>query len=196
MNEPNSNGQADRPADEEEYSLAPLPEDFASAESPAYRPPVDRDPADAYEVGDEIDSAPFPVGSQTWREAAAGVQREVDEFGLAPETPVVRPPSRAAVLLDVAKKMQEAADRRIGDPDDPQRFTLRGLFAVLTAVSIVLAFGIRFSRPAFAGIVGVAALFTLFVARWIRVGSAVVMLGWWMLLGVYVLVAIFAMLGL
>jgi hypothetical protein len=196
MSEPNSNQQADRPSDDDEYSLAPLPEDFQSAQSAAYRPPVERDRTEAYEVGDEVDPGPFSVGSQSWHEAASGVRREVDEFGLAPVTPVVRPPSRASVLRDVAKKMQEAADRRIGDPDDPQRFTLRGLFAVLTMVSLVLALGIRFSRPVFAGIVGVAALFTLFVARWIRVGSAVVMLAWWTLLGVYVLVAMFAMLGL
>jgi hypothetical protein len=79
---------------------------------------------------------------------------------------------------------------------DPARFTLRNLLLVITMASIVLAIGVRFPRPIFAGAAGVAALVTAVAASWMRGSGAAMQLAWWTLLGIYLMACGFAMAGM
>ena len=80
--------------------------------------------------------------------------------------------------------------------NDPSRFTLRNLLLVITLASVVLAIGVRFPRPYFAGAAGLAALVTAVSASWLRSGGAVLQLAWWTLLGIYLMACGFALVGL
>jgi hypothetical protein len=178
--------------DDENYQLAPLPETFEDAESAAYRPAAPDDSGQTYEVGPEVDERPYSVAAQSWREAAAGVKNEVDEFGLAPEDQPSRLRTHEPVSLSAERRLAELQDRRIGDIDDPNRFTLRGLFILITALSVILAIGTRLPRSIFAGIMGGAAFATLVVGKWLRAGGALFNLAWYTLLGLYLLISLFA----
>jgi hypothetical protein len=79
---------------------------------------------------------------------------------------------------------------------DPTRFTLRNLLMVITLASVILAIGVRFPRPVFAGAVGLAALVTAVSASWLNRGGAAWQLAWWTLLGIYLMACGFAMLGM
>jgi len=79
---------------------------------------------------------------------------------------------------------------------DPARFTLRNLLWVITMASIVLAVGVRFPRPYFAGAAGLAALATAVSASWLRHSGAVMQLAWWTLLGIYLMACGFAIVGM
>jgi hypothetical protein len=98
------------------------------------------------------------------------------------------------------------AGRRTGDEwrarpvparsNDLTRFTLRNLLMVITLASVILAIGVRFPRPVFAGAAGLVALVTAVSASWLSRGGAVWQLAWWTLLGIYLMACGFAMLGL
>lgn len=185
------------PGEVGEYPVAPLPKSFQDADSPAYQPPPVPAAAEAYEVGPEVNDVGFAIGATTWKEAAAGVRREVDEFGVEPPAPRQRSAvARLLVRLHAERRLATTQDARIGTLQDPTRFTLRGLFFMLTFASIVLAVGSRLSRPAFAGVCGAAAFVTLLLSRWFRGGGAFAQLAWWTLMIVYLLVAVLAALGL
>lgn len=182
------------PADDT-YEIAPLPATFEQASSAAYRKSDAEGEAETYAVGEEVDSASFPIGATNWREAAAGVHRDSDAFSVGPELPRRRSFGRSLVIFEAARKRLEIDARRIGNVDDDRRYTLRGLFSVVTMTAVVLALGSRLPRPVFAFLMGAAALFTLFFARWMRRGSAILVLSWWTLLTIYLLVSAFAILG-
>ena len=79
MDEPNLQDDAGNDADE--YRVAPLPQSYDDPEkSPAYHPVPLPTPRDTYSLGPEVDAGDYSVGSESWREAAAGVQRPTDEF--------------------------------------------------------------------------------------------------------------------
>jgi hypothetical protein len=185
----------DLPKEAEEYPVAPLPKSYGEATSPAYQPPQPPGDAKTYEIGEEVGDASFPVGARSWQEAAAGVQRGVDEFGIEAPPPKQSAVARLLVRLSAERRLQAKYDSRIATIHDSSRFTLRSLFLMVTFASIVLALGSRLSRPAFAGICGLAAFVTLLFTRKFRSGGAVVQLAWWMLLAIYLVVALFAALG-
>lgn len=195
MSEPNPQDDAGNDADE--YRIAPLPESFDDADkSPAYRPAPHPTHDDTYGVGPEVDDAALPVGSQGWREAAAGVQRSIDEFGLIGEpTLEQRHRGQAALRRAIEKSQELQREVKAGAVEDPLRFSLSGLLLLVTAASVGLAFGSRLPRPIFAGISGAAALLTLLAAKWIKQGSAFLNVAWYVLLLIYLLTSVFAALG-
>jgi hypothetical protein len=182
------------PADD--YPVAPLPKSFGEATSPAYRRGADDLPPETYPVGPEVDDANFSIGAQTWREAAAGVQRREAELDVAGAPTTPRAVERVPVRGIVERQLAQAHDARIAAADDPARFTLRGLFLLVTLASVVFAFGRGLPRPVFAGVCGVAAFATLVAARWVRQGGAVLQAAWWTLLVIYLLASAFAAFGL
>jgi hypothetical protein len=196
MDEPNLQDDAGNDADE--YRVAPLPQSYDDPEkSPAYHPVPHPTPRDTYSLGPEVDAGAYSVGSESWREAAAGVQRPTDEFGLVGE-PTVEQRRRGQAALRRAIEKNEELKREVtaGAVEDPVRFSLSGLFLLITAASVALAFGSRLPRPMFAGISGGAALLTLLTAKWIKHGSAFLNVAWYVLLLIYILTSVFAALGL
>lgn len=192
-----SNSQHDAGNDADEYPIAPLPPTFEEAKSPAYRSEHHPPPSESYSLGPEVDDGSYSVGSESWREAAAGVRRPLDEFGLVGETTVEQRKNAQAALRRAIEKSQELErEVRAGAVEDPVRFSLSGLFLLITAASVALAFGSRLPRQMFAGISGGAALLTLLSAKWFKPGSAVLNVAWYVLLLIYVLTSIFAALGL
>jgi hypothetical protein len=185
------------PRESEEYHVAPLPETFDKASSPAYRPDAEGAPGDEYAVGPEVDDANLSVGATSWKEAAAGVHRQVDEFGVEPPVPTGgRIVARDAVRRLAERELAAARDAKIASPEDPTRFTLTGLFALVTVASLVFACGRWLPRGLFAGVSGLAAMLSLVMAKWFRRGGAVFHLAWWMLFGIYLFASIMAMMGL
>lgn len=195
MDEPNNHNDAGNDADH--YRIAPLPESYNDAQSPAYHPAPHPTPKDTYELGPEVDEASFPVGAQGWRETATGVQRTVDEFGLVAEpAPEQRRNAQAALRRAIEKSQELNREVKAGAVEDPVRFSLSGLFLLVTMASVGLAFGSRLPRPIFAGISGGAAFVTLLAAKWMNRGSAVLNVAWYVLLLIYILTSVFAALGL
>lgn len=194
MNEPSKPNGPQRP---DEYPVAPLPETFDKASSPAYRSSDKSAAPGEYDVGPEVDEANFPVGAKTWQEAAAGVHRNVDEFGVEPPLSsgehVI---ARDAVRRQAERELAATRDAKIASPEDPTRFTLTGLFVLVTVASLVFACGRWLPRGVFAGVSGLAAMLSLVMAKWFRRGGAVFHLAWWMLFGIYLLTSLLAMLGL
>jgi len=198
MNEERAtDGGFDRDPDEAgEYPVAPLPATFGEAESPAYRRPSAEVVPDAYDVGPELDDAGFVRGTSNWKEAVAGVRRNVDEFGVEPTVPLQRSTEWYVLQRRLQREAAPQVEKPIGGLDDPARFTLRNFLIVITLASVVLALGRSLPRGVFAGLAGVAAFFSLLTARWLPRGGAVFMLAWWMLLGIYLLTTALAMLGI
>jgi len=185
------------PRDPDEYPIAPLPETFDTASSPAYRPSPAPVAPEEYPIGPEVDEANFAVGAKSWQEAAAHVRRRSDEFGIEPEPPALpRTVARDAVRRQVERELAAARDAKIASPEDPTRFTLTGLFTLITIASLVFACGRWLPRGLFAGVSGAAAMVSLVMAKWFRRGGAVFHLAWWMLFGIYLLASLLAMLGL
>jgi len=103
---------------------------------------------------------------------------------------------RSTTLRGVAGDHRTERGLKLARFNDPARFTLRNLLLVITMASVVLAIGVRFPRPYFAGAVGLAALVTAVSASWLRGGGAVLQLAWWTLLGIYLMACGFALAGL
>jgi hypothetical protein len=160
--------------DVDEYSLAPLPESFDEATSPAYRR-ADAAPAETYEVGEEVDEANFAV-----------------EPALPP---LDRSIARSALRRQIERDDAEARGKRIAAPEDPARFTLTNMFLLVTLASIAFAAGRFLPRGIFAGVCGGAAFLSLVMARWFGRNGAVFHLAWWMLFGIYLLVSVLASMG-
>jgi hypothetical protein len=180
----------------DEYPVSPLPKSYGEATSPAYRTgPVAR-PPEGYEVGSEVDDVKFSIGAKTWREAAAGVQRLEEDVNVESPPATHRSRGRAPIRRTVERQLTEAHDQRIATFDDPRRFTLRGVFLLVTLASVVFAFGSRLPRGAFAGASGLAAFVMLVAAKWLRQGGAFFQAAWWLLLVIYLLAMTFAVLGL
>lgn len=74
-----------------------------------------------------------------------------------------------------------------GKAEEEQRFSLAGLFALVTLASIVLAMGSYLPPAIFAGAAGAATLVGMFVLSLLRTPPLVVQLGWWLLLAIYLL---------
>jgi hypothetical protein len=179
-----------------EYPVSPLPKSYGEATSPAYRPSESAESPETYPVGPEVDDANFAIGAKTWREAAAGVRRLADDMEVAEPPATHRSRGRVPVRRAVERQLAETHDARIATADDPARFTLRGLFLLVTLASVVFAFGSRMPRGMFAGVSGVAAFATLIAAKWLKQGGAVFQAAWWLLLVIYLLASAFAALGL
>ncbi len=183
-------------SESESYEVAPLPETFRDAGSPAYRAEPEPITTETYALGPEVDAASYSSGTQSWREAAAGVQRQRDEFDVLDVPLPERRPSWENMTRMLESRTPAVKQVRAGAVEDPARFTLGTLFLIVTAASVALAFGSRLPRATFAGVSGAAAFFTLFAAKWIRRGSATMQMAWYVLLGIYVLASVFAALGL
>jgi hypothetical protein len=165
----------DAGSDADEYPLAPLPETFEKASSPAYRSHAATPNVDPYAVGDEVDDANFAV------EPAS-------------------PPLDRSIARSVLRRQTERADaesrgKRIAATEDPTRFTLTNMFLLVTLASIAFAAGRFLPRGIFAGVCGGAAFMSLIMARWLGRNGAVFHLAWWMLFGIYLLVSVLATLG-
>jgi len=69
--------------------------------------------------------------------------------------------------------------------DDERRFTLTGLFALMTFASVVFALGSYLPPAIFAGVTGLATLVGMVVLSLLNGPPMVIQLGWWMLLAIY-----------
>lgn len=71
--------------------------------------------------------------------------------------------------------------------DEDRRFTLIGLFGLVTFASVVLALGKYLPKPIFAGVTGLATLVGMVALSLIKGPPMVIQLGWWLLLSIYLL---------
>lgn len=105
-------------------------------------------------------------------------------YRLAPESP------RPDALPLSATPEELNAIRAVLLPEraeNEQRFSLTGLFVVVTFASIVLGLGSYLPPAVFAGAAGAATLAGMFVLSLLRAPPLVVQLGWWLLLAVYLM---------
>jgi hypothetical protein len=71
--------------------------------------------------------------------------------------------------------------------ESDERFSLAGLFGIVTATAVVLAVGIRMPRPVFAGLTGFATLIGIAVLSLMNSPPFTLRIAWWVLLGIYLL---------
>ena len=110
---------------------------------------------------------------------------EPEEFALAlpdssPNARSAAPPIRSPTDLE--------AIREAFDPvrsDDERRFSLTGMFALVTFASVVFALGSRLPPAMFAGVTGLATLVGVVLLSLLEGPPMVIQLGWWMLLAIY-----------
>ncbi|HXT56979.1 MAG TPA: hypothetical protein VN699_00010 [Pirellulales bacterium] len=79
--------------------------------------------------------------------------------------------------------------------DEDRRFTLAGLFALVTFASVVLALGNYLPRSIFAGVTGLATLVGMVALSLIKGPPMVIQLAWWLLLSIYLLAIAWAVWG-
>lgn len=68
---------------------------------------------------------------------------------------------------------------------EERRFSLLGLFALITFASVVLALGRYLPPQIFAGVTGAATLASMIFLSLLRAPPLVIQLAWWMLLAIY-----------
>jgi hypothetical protein len=68
---------------------------------------------------------------------------------------------------------------------EERRFSLLGLFALITFASVVLALGRYLPPQIFAGVTGAATLASMILLSLLRGPPLVIQLAWWMLLAIY-----------
>jgi hypothetical protein len=81
------------------------------------------------------------------------------------------------------------------EQDEDRRFTLAGLFALVTFASVVLALGNYLPRSIFAGVTGLATLVGMVALSLIKGPPMVIQLAWWLLLSIYLLAIAWAVWG-
>lgn len=70
---------------------------------------------------------------------------------------------------------------------ESQRFSLWGLFGLMTFAAIILGIGAYLPKAVFAGVLGVATLVAMVVLSLLRLPAAILQVGWWMLLVIYLI---------
>lgn len=100
--------------------------------------------------------------------------------GNEPDDDQSRPPFSASDLDLIRSALKP-------EQDEDRRFTLTGLFALVTFASVVLALGRYLPRPIFAGVTGLATLVGMAALSLIKGPPMVIQLGWWLLLSIYLL---------
>jgi hypothetical protein len=128
-------------------------------------------------MSDQPEDAAGPVPEP----AAAG-----DEGFAVEPAPLDRPASPAPLSLS-PEEVQRIKDAICPPPPEERRFSLVGLFAIVTAAAVVLGVGIRLPRPLFAGLAGVATLAGIAAIALSNSPSMTMRIAWWVLLGIYLL---------
>jgi hypothetical protein len=107
---------------------------------------------------------------------------------VAPESPLdasaATDPAKPSLSPDEVKWIKDTLWP--GDDSD-QRFSLTGLFCIVTATAVVLGVGIRLPRPVFAGLTGFATLAGMVVLALMNSPPFALRIAWWVLLGTYLL---------
>jgi hypothetical protein len=117
----------------------------------------------------------------------AGERVADDEgYALGPADNADRPTSLPPLDLSPAD-VQRIKDAICPPPPADERFSLGGLFAIVTAAAVLLGVGIRLPRPLFAGLAGVATLVGIAVLSLSNSPSAALRVAWWVLLVIYLL---------
>lgn len=115
-------------------------------------------------------------------EAAAG-----DAYAMAgddaqrrpsPDQPEAAPPPERQPLEEIIR----AAEREAS-----QRFSLWGLLGLMTVAAVVLGIGAYLPKAVFAGVLGIATLLAMVVLSLLKLPAAILQVGWWMLLVIYLL---------
>ena len=109
-------------------------------------------------------------------------------YHLAPETPqqsVRQSPRPLSGTPEELKAIRAVLLPERGENE--QRFSLTGLFAVVTFASIVLGLGSYLPPAIFAGAAGAATLAGMFALSLLRAPPLVMQLGWWLLLALYLM---------
>jgi hypothetical protein len=109
-------------------------------------------------------------------------------YPIAPESPrdpdAVNTPAKPSLSPSEVQRIKETLWP--GDESE-HRFSLAGLFAIVTATAVVLAVGIRLPRSVFAGLTGFATLAGIVALSLMNSPSFALRLAWWVLLGIYLL---------
>lgn len=108
--------------------------------------------------------------------------REPDSLALQPAD------DRNTPRAEIRSEADLAAIRAALQPirsDDERRFTLTGLFALMTFASVVFALSNYLPPAIFAGVTGLATLVGMVVLSLVNGPPMVIQLGWWMLLAIY-----------
>lgn len=106
----------------------------------------------------------------------------------APDQEAVRPPAPPSRVPPSFSAAQMAAFKAALEPvrsEDDRRFTLTGLFALVTFASVVFALGSYLPPAIFAGVTGLATLVGMVLLSLLNGPPMVIQLGWWMLLAIY-----------
>lgn len=78
---------------------------------------------------------------------------------------------------------------------ESQRFSLWSLFVLVTTAAVILGVGAYLPKAVFAGVLGIATLVAMvFLSLW-RLPAAILQLGWWMLLVIYLIAIVSAVRG-
>ncbi|HEX5445413.1 MAG TPA: hypothetical protein VFW87_16425 [Pirellulales bacterium] len=70
---------------------------------------------------------------------------------------------------------------------ESQRFSLWSLLALMTLAAVVLGLGTYLPKAVFAGVLGIATLVAMVLLSLLRLPAAILQIGWWMLLVIYLI---------
>lgn len=111
--------------------------------------------------------------------------REPQAFSLEPPKRPPAPPARIPPAFSATdlEAIREALEQvRAGDE---RRFTLAGLFALVTFASVVFALASYLPPAIFAGVTGLATLIGMVILSFLNGPPLVIQVAWWMLLAIY-----------
>lgn len=98
-------------------------------------------------------------------------------------SPTLRTPTSPIESQAESKVLRDALEPVRSD--DERRFSLTGMFALVTFASVVFALGSYLPPAIFAGVTGLATLVGMVLLSLINGPPMVIQLGWWMLLAIY-----------
>ena len=86
-----------------------------------------------------------------------------------------------------AAELQSIRETFVGQDPELRRFSMWELLCVVTAASLVLAVGTYLTKPIFAGALGMTTLISMVALSAMKHPPAVLWLGWWILLLIYLM---------
>lgn len=105
-------------------------------------------------------------------------------------------PAATSTRGELSPRQIEAIREAFVSPDaESSRFSLWGLFVVVSGASLILAAGSYFPKPLFAGAVGIATLVSMVALSAVKHPPGVLQVGWWVLLLIYLMAIFSAILG-
>lgn len=111
----------------------------------------------------------------------------VDDASATPEgakraTSPNQPPPHSSEEFRDLREIIVSAERA-----ESQRFSLWSLLALMTLAAVVLGLGTYLPKAVFAGVLGIATLVAMVLLSLLRLPAAILQIGWWMLLVIYLI---------